>query len=627
MDSRYIKKIKTGEYNVQVTINNSKYYVNKSQLPIVLSRYVSINSTGEMMIKGYCILGANLKVLNVAGNSIIKLFPYLKNVENMIELQRTPYIDTIDIATMKQVDGIRKLDTSVINGRGRYRGTSERKEHNVLNESLINCGLKFNGTVDRATFYEIEQTFEKFKDKIVTLGYRGTPFKLIIKEKVGDDITFEIEYGMIELEHIVLARLEFMTGGINIVPYIELPEAIYKSWYNINPKCEHCNINHKRNVTYMILNRATGAIKQVGQGCLNAYYGYNILAILTTFKAWIESTKRTVSSDKSSISDEKKMVYWVDDLIAMYLLGKKTLSYYADCFYDEAGVQVQNEVMSIKRWVNSMAETNLDIHNRQVHFNSNYIKYNQIPKLFETIDIYNEYKAFKERVESAIRNFDKDKVFYLDFLNYEMLWRAVKNDKAIYERLNISSSTRKSIQSWEELQEFCSKYPEMQLTSSEERYYNTKLQELSDYYKFLLQVQAVLNGTIKNGFTITSEKAMRGIKNEKQTVIDSIEQTFNVQETITNLCLITGYSDLKETFAVMGTDCKGNYYIMGYRNSYLDSILVRGMHNILSEQIVINIPLELNCSTLYNMFKQPLKDGTVNRYYEVLEEDVRLKGG
>ena len=50
------------------------------------------------------------------------------------------------------------------------------------------------------------------------------------------------------------------------------------------------------------------------------------------------------------------------------------------------------------------------------------------------------------------------------------------------------------------------------------------------------------------------------------------------------------------------------------------------MYNILSKQIVINIPLELNCSTLNNMFKKSLKDGTINMYY-VVEEDIRLKRG
>lgn len=68
----------------------------------------------------------------------------------------------------------------------------------------------------------------------------------------------------------VKAKLEHTDNG-NIVTAFD--GEITPAWYECKPRCEHCNSNRFRAVTYMV--EKDGATKQVGSGCLKDYTGIN----------------------------------------------------------------------------------------------------------------------------------------------------------------------------------------------------------------------------------------------------------------------------------------------------------------------------------------------------------------
>lgn len=69
----------------------------------------------------------------------------------------------------------------------------------------------------------------------------------------------------------VLAHLEHMDGGRNVVTPIAHTGDIPSDWYAMPGNCEHCNSRRKRVKTYIV--ERNGEHKQVGASCLKDYTG------------------------------------------------------------------------------------------------------------------------------------------------------------------------------------------------------------------------------------------------------------------------------------------------------------------------------------------------------------------
>jgi len=89
----------------------------------------------------------------------------------------------------------------------------------------------------------------------------------------------------------VVAYLEHMDGGHNVVTTIGHTGLIPCEWYNIGGNCDHCNSKRGRVKTYIV--ERNGEYKQVGKACLKEYTGISPeLAI-----AWAQVQERVILDD------------------------------------------------------------------------------------------------------------------------------------------------------------------------------------------------------------------------------------------------------------------------------------------------------------------------------------------
>ena len=70
----------------------------------------------------------------------------------------------------------------------------------------------------------------------------------------------------------VVAQIEHLASGTNIVNMIDTSIPAYLDWYSLLPYCEHCNSRHVKRFTYLVMDEA-GRFKQVGKTCLKDYCG------------------------------------------------------------------------------------------------------------------------------------------------------------------------------------------------------------------------------------------------------------------------------------------------------------------------------------------------------------------
>lgn len=70
----------------------------------------------------------------------------------------------------------------------------------------------------------------------------------------------------------ILAYIEHVDEGRNIVTAIGGAE-INPAWYTIPGNCDHCNTSRARLATWILRNRETGALVQVGRACIKDYLG------------------------------------------------------------------------------------------------------------------------------------------------------------------------------------------------------------------------------------------------------------------------------------------------------------------------------------------------------------------
>lgn len=125
-------------------------------------------------------------------------------------------------------------------------------------KKAVRYNVPFSWTVGET--YEIEKDYHdpngirpprKIKVAVVDVTIHGE------QPKVGD---FDF-----------LASIEFAPGGnfVDVVPGVELP-AIYRT---TDQHCDHCKTDRRRNNVYIVKNRETGALVQVGRTCLRDFLG------------------------------------------------------------------------------------------------------------------------------------------------------------------------------------------------------------------------------------------------------------------------------------------------------------------------------------------------------------------
>lgn len=112
-------------------------------------------------------------------------------------------------------------------------------------------------------------------------------------------------------EYRVLASIEHTENG-NIVKGTETsPE-----WWNIAPRCEHCNTKHSRRLTYMV-KRTDGITRQIGRTCLKDYCGIDPHAI----GIWNEITDLMEAVEPEQYDWEEREVKPVTDVLTALALA------------------------------------------------------------------------------------------------------------------------------------------------------------------------------------------------------------------------------------------------------------------------------------------------------------------
>jgi len=87
----------------------------------------------------------------------------------------------------------------------------------------------------------------------------------------------------------VMAHIEHMEGGHNIVTPISITGEIPANWYTMSGNCDHCNSIRNRTKTYIV--ERDGNYRQVGKSCLKEYTGiFPGLAIM-----WAEVEKKVIN--------------------------------------------------------------------------------------------------------------------------------------------------------------------------------------------------------------------------------------------------------------------------------------------------------------------------------------------
>lgn len=93
----------------------------------------------------------------------------------------------------------------------------------------------------------------------------------------------------------VIAKIEHGDEGNIVTPFTDAHD---DAWYHAEPKCDHCNSNRYRSVTFIV--EKDGARKQVGRTCLKDYTGIDP----ATCAIWAEVCNYTINDDMAGSEAE-----------------------------------------------------------------------------------------------------------------------------------------------------------------------------------------------------------------------------------------------------------------------------------------------------------------------------------
>lgn len=102
-------------------------------------------------------------------------------------------------------------------------------------------------------------------------------------------------------------------------------DAIPEAWYNLPPRCEHCNTNRARSVTFMVKHE-DGRVKQVGKACLHEYTGISpATALLWASVEAINGNERDINL--AYVYEHGIRMHSVRDILAYAYMDIKKRSY------------------------------------------------------------------------------------------------------------------------------------------------------------------------------------------------------------------------------------------------------------------------------------------------------------
>lgn len=167
----------------------------------------------------------------------------------------------------------------------------------------------------RIIYHIPEDNYPKFEKEVAKLSRRsekliGMPIKPVVfgydykkDEKTGKplykyfEVLFTAQTPKIDGWKFV-ATLDHAQETGNIVRAvpgtgISIPER----YRTIGPKCDHCNVNRRRNDTYLVCEETTGDFKQVGHSCLIDFFGHDPyrVARMAEFLSYIDEIARGYS--------------------------------------------------------------------------------------------------------------------------------------------------------------------------------------------------------------------------------------------------------------------------------------------------------------------------------------------
>lgn len=103
--------------------------------------------------------------------------------------------------------------------------------------------------------------------------------------------TVEVEYTELILtedlvqvqDHEFLAHIELTEAGVLIdaVPGTDI--SLVAAFKDTDARCEHCNVLRRRKDVYVVREKATGQLKQIGRNCLQDYMGISPAAVAARF--------------------------------------------------------------------------------------------------------------------------------------------------------------------------------------------------------------------------------------------------------------------------------------------------------------------------------------------------------
>lgn len=397
MDSRYFSREKTERYNIAIELLNQTYYVCKADLPLVAIRYMRDNK-----IVGFTVVGVTTKVVNITADVAVKLLSQFKNVMSTQELAQSTSIATQILPSQNQPKQVHIPQSSKSAQPSQPQQPSQpvgiRSKRSFEYEQGVKTSFEYAGKLPANYFGVIEEQC----DIINSTANSNSKVELIISNREVIDkveyITFVLRGSLVVSDWVVIAHLEFTSKGVLVLPFVNVDKDILKSWYTIKPYCDHCGYNRNRNHTYMVMNKKTKEIHQVGQGCLNEYIGVGALAQATAFDTLLK-----LLQDNSELLREKQAQYFfVDDVLACIIDGNYPIGFYIG-YYDDMKDEVQQQVADIKAWARRMRSQGVETHNTQVMLKNEYLKKNQAERLPSVVNAYNKYLEIQKIKDETMK--------------------------------------------------------------------------------------------------------------------------------------------------------------------------------------------------------------------------------
>ena len=181
----------------------------------------------------------------------------------------------------------------------------------------------------------------------------------------------------------LIACLRHTNRGNVIELFVDVPREIYTQWYTIPPRCDHCGVDRKRNVTYIVRNIATDSLMQVGESCLVKYNGGRNINDTVAIKRALGllSPERL----ESLYHRKPAPVFYIPDIVAGYVLG---LSHYSMGVCNKLNASQTEFIANMEKWVESLDDSIVENHNMKVLAQKDFVRKELYADVCKIVDAY-----------------------------------------------------------------------------------------------------------------------------------------------------------------------------------------------------------------------------------------------